>query len=84
VLKVQENDQQAKKHFRAALELNPESLEAKRELRVYALRGEEEFADEASEPQQAAAGNQTSEEEELSQKEKDENFLTDILNKELF
>jgi len=38
ILKVKEKHDQAKRHFQRAVDLNPESVEAKRELRVYQMR----------------------------------------------
>ncbi|MFB6374022.1 MAG: DnaJ domain-containing protein [Bradymonadaceae bacterium] len=38
ILKVKDKHDQAKQHFQKAVDLNPESVEAKRELRVYELR----------------------------------------------
>lgn len=38
ILKVKDNHERARKHFERAVDLNPESIEAKRELRVYEMR----------------------------------------------
>lgn len=41
IYKVREKHERAKRHFKQSLNLNPESIEAKRELRVYKIRDED-------------------------------------------
>ncbi|MFB6264062.1 MAG: DnaJ domain-containing protein [Bradymonadaceae bacterium] len=48
ILKVQEKPERAKRHFEQSLELDPSSLEAKRELRVFEMREENEGAEETT------------------------------------
>jgi tetratricopeptide (TPR) repeat protein/CheY-like chemotaxis protein len=48
VLKVQDKPKQAMGHFKKALELNPKSREAERELRLYQMRKKEESEGEGS------------------------------------
>lgn len=48
ILKVKDSHKRARKHFEAALELNPDSIEAKRELRVYEMRDDEHSDSEES------------------------------------
>lgn len=81
ILKVKELHKRAKKHFEKSLDLNPASIEAKRELRVYELRGDKGLSSESTGDSEAS---QSGEGGEPSFKDDPAGFIKNLLNKDLF
>jgi TPR repeat protein len=79
ILRVKGLPKRAKKHFQRALDLNPASVEAKRELRLFEMRGEG-----GSKSQMGDTSSMGSDEEDPSFRDDPTGYLKKLLNKDLF
>ncbi len=90
LLRVEDKDHQARRHFERSLRLNPSSVEAQRELRVYEMRSDDESLDTESIVEEETA---TPERDEAASNEDDEGtsfsedpagYIKELLNKDIF
>jgi TPR repeat protein len=79
ILRVKGLPKRAKKHFQRALDLNPASVEAKRELRLFEMRGEGD-----SKSQMGDTSSMGSDEDDPSFRDDPTGYLKKLLNKDLF
>jgi tetratricopeptide (TPR) repeat protein len=81
ILRVKGLPKRAKKHFQRALDLNPASVEAKRELRLFEMRGEGGSKSQMGDTSSMGAA---SDEDDPSFRDDPTGYLKKLLNKDLF
>ncbi len=79
ILRVKGLPKRAKKHFERALDLNPASVEAKRELRLFEMRG-----DGSSKSQMGNTSSGEADGDDTSFRDDPTGYLKNLLNKDLF